>query len=329
MKGIKTTTEEFIRRSLLNHTGNTADNYIKVNYVNSTTEVCIICNVHGDYMQLPPNHLKGAGCNECGQERGNKKQMMMLGEFVSKANKIHNFFYKYILSIYTGAFNLLKIICPIHGIFEQVATTHLKGSGCEKCGIEKMRQSLMFSCKEFINECNKMHNYKYNYSLIKEYNGTDKIYKIICPDHGQFLQRGENHLRGHGCRSCQTKSHGENKIKQILNDKKVKFKFNNIFADCINIKTGCELLFDFYLPELNLIIEYDGIQHDKPVKKFGGEASFEGIKFRDNIKNEYCIKNNIHIIRIKYRRNLKKIQPILDEILLLDFANLEHKVHRY
>lgn len=58
--------------------------------------------------------------------------------------------------------------------------------------------------------------------------------------------------------------------------------------------------FDFYLPDLNIAIEYDGIQHYKPVVTFGGEEAFAELKLNDNFKTEYCYKNNIKLIRIPY-----------------------------
>jgi very-short-patch-repair endonuclease len=71
-----------------------------------------------------------------------------------------------------------------------------------------------------------------------------------------------------------------------------------------------KLKFDFYLPNYNLCIEYDGRQHFEPIDFFGGEKNFEIIKKRDKIKNEYCLNNNIHLIRIPYNE-YKNINSIL------------------
>lgn len=72
----------------------------------------------------------------------------------------------------------------------------------------------------------------------------------------------------------------------------------------INIKP---LPFDFYLPNLNICVEYDGKQHSNSVKIFGGEKAFESCKIRDQIKTEYCLKNNIPLIRIRYNENIEEV----------------------
>lgn len=74
------------------------------------------------------------------------------------------------------------------------------------------------------------------------------------------------------------------------------------------------LLFDFYLPKYRLCIEFDGEQHIRPIKIFGGEDTFYKIKNRDKIKNEYCLNNNIRLIRFN-KNNKKEIKNTLNRIL--------------
>ena len=64
------------------------------------------------------------------------------------------------------------------------------------------------------------------------------------------------------------------------------------------------MLFDFYLIDYNICIEYDGLQHYKEIKSWGGNSQFIISKKRDNIKNEFCLNNNIRLIRIKYDENI-------------------------
>ena len=73
-----------------------------------------------------------------------------------------------------------------------------------------------------------------------------------------------------------------------------------------NCKDKYTLPFDFYLPELNMCIEYDGEHHYKPIKYWGGEEELKKIEKRDNIKNIYCSENNIDLMRIKYDENIKQ-----------------------
>ena len=72
--------------------------------------------------------------------------------------------------------------------------------------------------------------------------------------------------------------------------------------------------FDFYIPHLNLCIEFDGELHYKPVKFFGGKKSFEKAKYLDQVKNKYCELNKINLIRISYMQ-FNDINYILEKII--------------
>lgn len=100
-------------------------------------------------------------------------------------------------------------------------------------------------------------------------------------------------------------SKGEDKIKQILTNLNINFIRQYTFDDCISDKNA-KLRFDFYLPDYNLCIEYDGEQHFHPTNYFGGEETFQRRMELDKVKNEYCRNNNIHLIRIPYT-NFKDI----------------------
>lgn len=99
------------------------------------------------------------------------------------------------------------------------------------------------------------------------------------------------------CKSCtNTISSGEKAIMDWLKKNKIKYKYQYKFNDCRNIKP---LPFDFYLPDYNVCIEFDGAFHYKR-QPHVTEEQFEGQKNRDNIKNNYCLSNNIKLIRIPY-----------------------------
>lgn len=104
--------------------------------------------------------------------------------------------YDYSLVEYkNGSVDKVKIICRIHGIFEQLPESHLNGRGCPKCrGWYKTNDY-------FINEVKLLHGDKYEYSLTKYKNSTTKI-SIICPTHGEFTQKPHHHLEGQGCPKC-------------------------------------------------------------------------------------------------------------------------------
>jgi len=115
-------------------------------------------------------------------------------------------------------------------------------------------------------------------------------------------------LNGHGCPVCK-QSKGEEIISNYLKENNIDFKPQHTFDDCKNTQV---LHFDFYLPEYNMCVEYDGIQHYKPIEHFGGEERLKYTKQNDKIKNEYCKNNNIILLRIPYTR-FKNIEKILEQ----------------
>lgn len=102
------------------------------------TKIRIICPIHGEFFQQPFLHLRGSGCSMCSIETNAFKQMISVEEFVKRSAEIHNNIYDYSL-IHKREFknNKAKIICPIHGLFEQTFTNHLYGCGCPKCGTSR------------------------------------------------------------------------------------------------------------------------------------------------------------------------------------------------
>lgn len=99
------------------------------------------------------------------------------------------------------------------------------------------------------------------------------------------------------CGCMENQSIGERIIKDILINNNVHFIPQKRFDGCRNINP---LPFDFYLPDYNVCIEYDGIQHFEPVEFFGGQDGFKRRTYNDAIKTQYCINNNINLIRLPY-----------------------------
>jgi very-short-patch-repair endonuclease len=121
---------------------------------------------------------------------------------------------------------------------------------------------------------------------------------IICKLHGQFTQSPNKHLLGQGCPKC-ISSKGENLILEFLKNNNIKYIQQYKFDDCKFIKN---LFFDFYLPDFNFCIEYDGIQHYHPINWFGGEEKLKLQRQKDEIKNSYCKNKNISLIRFNYNQ---------------------------
>ena len=202
------TTDEWIVEAKKVH-GDRYD-YSLVYYKGNNKIVIIICPEHGEFKQKPNAHLMGHGCSLCANMKRNKNNTKTLDQFIKESNKIHNNFYDYSLVIYKNNQTKVKIICPIHGMFEQITKDHLYGHGCPKCYYIKHSLMSKKTTDCFIEEAIAVHGYTYDYSLV-EYTGTSKKVKIICPIHGIFKQTPNCHLRGGGCRQCFDARNSKNK----------------------------------------------------------------------------------------------------------------------
>jgi hypothetical protein len=103
--------------------------YSLVEYHNAHTHVKIICKTHGEFEQAPTHHLNGRGCPQCFYD----DSKVGLDQFIQRSNAIHNYKYDYSLAIYTRSDEKLKIICKMHGEFEQKPNAHMLGAGCPRC----------------------------------------------------------------------------------------------------------------------------------------------------------------------------------------------------
>lgn len=195
----KLTAADFISKAKLVH-GNKYD-YSKVEYINSRTKVIIICPIHGEFRQIPTDHLRGVGCRYCGYSQVADKNRKSKTSFIDEANRIHIHKYSYEKVEYINNKTPVTIICPIHGEFTQTPNDHLIGCGCQKCYDERRGLSLRKDQEKFISEAKKIHGDKYDYSQVKYINNKTKI-QIICREHGVFPQTPDMHLRGDGCPLC-------------------------------------------------------------------------------------------------------------------------------
>ena len=275
------TLEEFVKRATCLHNGKY--DYSKVEYVNSSTKVCIVCPKHGEFWQTPNKHLQGRGCPKCAQIERNRKKAFTQEEFEKRANAVHNSKYTY-NNDYVNDSTKIRITCPIHGDFYQLPNHHIRGQGCPKCAIDRNTDRQRATYDDFVNMANSIHNGKYDYhkSIYVNYK-TDLC--IICPEHGEFWQSPDSHLHGHGCPKCGNQiSNGEEEIISFLKD----ILNTEIQTRNKNIIRPYEL--DIYIPDKKLAIEYDGlIWHSE---KFGKDRNYH------LNKTLLCEKKGIRLIHI-------------------------------
>jgi len=223
-------------------------------------------------------------CSYC----NNHQEPYTKEEFIEKCRKIHNNKYDYSLVEYTNIKAKIKIICPIHGLFEQSAENHMEKHGCPNCSNEarSKKQSKMPTIQ----------GYK-----ILEYKNARQVSKILCEKHNIiFYQRTDDLIkRGATCKLCSNnKNLGEDKIINYFKNNNILFERNKSFKE---LKDVNKLSYDFYLPDYNLLIEYNGIQHYKWIKYFQKTIhSFHKQKHHDWLKRKYAKSNNIKLLTIPY-----------------------------
>ena len=278
----KYTKDDFIEKARKVH----GDKYVysKVEYINNSTKVCIICPEHGEFWIKPSNHLYGQGCFKCYHDSRKNKLKYNNQEIINKFKTIHGDRYDYSQVNYQGISVPVSIICPEHGEFLQIPSSHLQGNGCPKCGVMKSGKCKRLTTEEFIEKAKNIHGDKYDYSKVIyiDYN-TPVI--IICEKHGEFLQTPDAHLQGKGCQSCSIRhsSYEEDIINFIQNNINTTININSR-------KIIPPLELDIFLPEKNIAIEINGIRWHS--EEFGKDKNYHLNKLNE------CNKKNIKLIQI-------------------------------
>ena len=289
----KTTKKEFIKKAIELH--GDFYNYDKTIINGMHNNIIVTCPNHGEFDILAWNHINPKnyqGCKKC--------HCLSKEEFIIESNKIHKNKYKYDKVVWGNTKNKILITCPIHGDFLQYASHHLYNKmGCRRCGIEKKKLKIVDVLERF----KYIHGDSYNYSKVKYKSFRDKV-EIICPHHGSFFQSTDSHLKGNGCRKCH-ESKGEKYIGIFLNKNKIDYKPQKKFDTCKSSK-NFRLPFDFYIPSINLLIEFDGKLHFEPWdNKPNSIKKLKRIQENDLVKTKWCENNGIKLIRINYKDDLE------------------------
>ena len=175
----------FIRESQVLH--NDKYDYSKVEYVNNNTKVCIICPIHGEFWQKPNKHLNGQGCPYCAIEKNADNRRMPIDVFIEKANNIHKGFYDYSNVEYQNCETAVKIICPIHGEFEQTPYIHLIGCGCPLCNMSHLERNV----KNILEESNIKYIHQYRFDI-----NSRQSLDFYLPDYNIAIEcQGKQHFQ--------------------------------------------------------------------------------------------------------------------------------------
>lgn len=297
------------------------DFYVKVEDLPEKSEMKItaICEYCGKekemtihaYNSITKNKINKYRCRDCFKEQNSLKYSTVLSdaknagyEVLTKENE------------YVNGYTYIKYICPIHGEHEMRASNLHAGRKCPECRSDKSRRLFAFSPNEVYEKVTSLGGELLNK---EDYvNLTTKNLDIICPrcktavfttSLRNFCQHG-----GQSCPECYRKeSIGERLVRQWLEKNKIYFIQEKWFPDCRDINP---LPFDFYLPDKNTVIEFDGQQHFQETHYFSRYNSDDSItsytQYHDSIKTDYCNSHNINLIRIPYTK-INDIENILQE----------------
>ena len=220
-------------------------------------------------------------------------------------------------SKYKDRDSLVEIKCNIFGhhkkTFPQRATSVGINNCCPECAktrdYKKEGEMLIEKISKILEENNR------NFYFVGNIERSEKrviFYDLKCKNCGGSEWEREFNVKSVKCNVCHKKrSKGESIVFDHLQSLNIKFELEKTFEDLKNIQS---LECDFFLPQSNLIIEFDGQQHYKPIKRFGGIAEFEKTINNDWIKNRYALKRKINILRIPFYE-IKNIKILIDDCL--------------
>lgn len=211
--------------------------------------------------------------------------------------------------------SILELYCKKHHRFLIGYVGLKKGIGCPYCKNETgERSKVYYDIKSIKN----LARQKQGMCLSQTYHGIDEYYWFCCK-HGEVFNTTLRMILNKDvwcrCKKCKTtrRSKAEDLIADYLDNRGVRFETEKRFDD-LKSDTGQPLSFDFFLPDHNTLIEYDGMQHFKPVNYFGGEITQRRIALNDKKKNKYVGDNNLNLIRISYKQK-QNIIDILNSYL--------------
>jgi len=287
-------------------------------YINSGRHLKLLCRCGNIFSKSLSNFKKGQYvCNKC-----SKKEQIKT--FLYPYEDIRNFIEFYSNSDcvllteekdYVNTNNKIKIRCKCGNVFETKFQSflHKTKRQCNECG-DILRADGSRLPYDFVK--NFIENIK-GYKLLSDtYINSGTKLEVQCDKGHIYEVIWEDIQKGNRCPFCK-ETRGEKRIEEYLSLNNVQLKIEKIFLDCRYIQP---LRFDFYLPEHNVLIEYQGKQHYFPVD-FAGKGEewaneqFKINQIKDQIKRDYCNNNNIKLLEIPYW-DFDNIEDILSSNLL-------------
>ena len=260
--------------------------YSKVRYTTSDGNAIIICPKHGEfkirYVDLPRHN----GCNKCRLENNSQAEF---DKWLKEVKEIHKDKFDYSKVKYSGSQNKIILSCSLHGEFETTPEGHRnKSGGCKKCRYMYSKESASIGFNEIEKRSLIIHNSKYTYINDNNAQSHSDNLHIVCPEHGDFIQLVSNHLDGHGCPKCITKT--QSKIAEYIESLGFEIKYN------YRLGLGRQEV-DIFIPSKNIAIEYHGLVWHSYGTTFPNNANERNPNI-DKIKYDYLAEQGIQLITI-------------------------------
>lgn len=287
-------------------------------YTGSKNTVKVKCLTCGNIWEPNAYTILKHGCGECGRKsRGPKirdKKTLPGNVFYDRVAKLGEGKYE-LLTEYVAAkkkVRMLHIECGT--VYDVTPSDFSSGRRCPHCGSINRHLNKRKTSKEFEEQVSNISNS--DYILLSKYTTWDTpviMKHIFCGE--TFSITPNSFLQGRRCSNC-SKSYGEQLVKEVLDLFSVNYIQQKHFEGLVSRK-GNLLSYDFFIPELNVLIEYQGKQHYQPIKYFGGEDAYSSQKYNDKEKYNFAKENKYKLVAIKYTNYSKDsitniLKPILD-----------------
>lgn len=263
-------------------------------YITGATKMRVRCKRCGREWESTGVCLsRGSGCIKCTTVDRSAKYHITTDQFKEKLFKISPNIE--VVGEYKSTTDKVHVKCLIcNHEWLSLPSNLLGGHGCRECMRRNTSIRCRFSHEKFVEKLSTIHP---DIKCADKYTSSMTHMQFMCSRGHIFVARPDHILRpASGCPVC-SESYGEQKIRLFLENKGITFDAQKCFKDCADVNL---LPFDFYIPSLNIAIEYDGQQHYVPIGHFGGADRLETIRQHDTIKTNYCVDNNITLIRIPY-----------------------------
>lgn len=279
-------------------------------YVGVKQKIQCRCKKCGNKWYITPdNLLSGRGCPICRDNQLANVRIKSLDQFASDLYMINPNIE--ITSNYNGARKSVLCNCKVCNFKRSALPTNLlKGKGCPNCKAIKTGIRCTKSHKDFIHEMKDMNS---DIKIISKYSHSHEKVKCLCLKCNNIWEsQASSLLCGVGCPQCNI-SKGENSIIHYLESRTIIYERQKKFNELLGVGKR-PLSYDFYLPHVNLLIEYNGRQHYIPIDIFGGEKYFKIQQEHDKRKREYANNHKFVLLEIPYWK-YDDIANILDTYL--------------